>query len=57
MEYTCLLELDGRLEKKTVWSSLQEAQAWAVTHARIVPGVGKYTVSMYEGDKHIKTLF
>ena len=57
MTYTCLLELDGRLEKKTVWSSLQEAQTWAVTHARIVPGVGKYTVSIYDRDKLIKSLF
>ena len=57
MTYTCVLELDGKFEKKTAWSTLQEAQAWAVTHARIVPGTGKYTVSIYQDDKCLKVLF
>ena len=57
MIFTCVLDLDGTVQKKTTWSTLQEAQAWAVTHARIVPGVGKYTVSIYEGDTLIKILF
>ena len=57
MSFTCILDLDGTVLKKTTWSTLQEAQAQAVTHARIVPGVGKYTVSIYEGDTLIKILF
>jgi hypothetical protein len=36
---------------------MQEAQAWAVTHARIVPGIGKYTVTIFEGDTYVKRLF
>jgi hypothetical protein len=57
MEYTCVLDLNGKSEKKVSWVTLQEAQAWAVKHARIVPGVGKYTVSIYEGNQFVKSLF
>ena len=55
--YTCVVDLNGTFQKKTLHDTLQDAQAWAVAHARIVPGVGKYTVSVYEGDKLLKTLF
>jgi len=57
MMYTCILELDGKTEKKTTWSTLQEAQTWAVTHARIVPGIGKYTVKILQGEVCLKSLF
>jgi hypothetical protein len=57
MAYTCVLDLEGRIEKKTTWDTLQEAQAWAVAHARIVPGVGKYTVTILDGDTYVKKLF
>jgi hypothetical protein len=57
MTYTCVLDLDGKFEKKTVWTVFQEAQSWAVTHARIVPGTGKYTVTILEDDKVLKVLF
>ena len=57
MVYTCVLDLDGKFQKKTVHDTVKEAQSWAVTHAQIVPGVGKYTVSIYDEHKLIKTLF
>ena len=54
---TCILDLDGKFEKRTTWSTMQEAQAWAVTHARVVPGVGKYTVTILDGETCVKRLF
>ena len=57
MAYTCVLDVDGKFEKKTTWGTIQEAQAWAVTHARIVPGTGKYTVTILDGDAVVKRIF
>jgi hypothetical protein len=57
MAYTCVLDVDGKFEKKTTWGTMQEAQAWAVTHARIVPGTGKNTVTILDGDAVVKRIF
>jgi hypothetical protein len=57
MVFRCVVDLDGTHEKKTEWSTLQEAQKWAVTQARIVPGVGKYTVTILQDDTVVKVLF
>jgi hypothetical protein len=50
MAYTCVLDLNGTFEKQYTCETLKEAKFWAVTHARIVPGTGKYTVKIFQGD-------
>ena len=57
MVFRCVVDLDGTFQKQHTCETLKEAKLFAVTHARLVPGTGKYTVTILQGDTVVQVLF